>query len=428
MQVALGILLLLCFLVGVVAVMRGQSPIIVLMLLAILWAAMTGAPLREVLGKVIDGGATAYAGAVILIVFGAWFGQVLVQTGIAESLIRSAVELAGDRPLIVAWVVSLVTAFLFTSLYGVGAAIGVGVIALPIMMSMGIPPRVAAPAFTMAIGAGNYLNLVEFGIFQKFFPGIKYEGPYLRFFLIGCAVYLAMALAMSAWHLARGGTRRFAAVAAPAAQTAAWTRVPRYAYLAPAVPLAAVALLRWPMIPAFLLGIVFALLATGRSRSLKGSVDLFHKAFYDAFPDIATIAALWIICGMLIVAGQLPQVQQALQPIFRPVLPKTPLQAAVFFAGLAPLAIYRGPFAVVGTGAALLSIMLQSQFLAVPYLYALWRGPLCLQGSQDPTNSWTLWTLGFTKVTHKDFLRTALPFGWLMVAINAFIAYVMLGR
>jgi len=428
MQVALGILLLLCFLVGVVAVMRGQSPIIVLMLLAIVWAATTGAPLREVLGKVIDGGATAYAGAVILIVFGAWFGQVLVQTGIAESLIRSAVELAGDRPLVVAWVVSLVTAFLFTSLYGVGAAIGVGVIALPIMMSMGIPPRVAAPAFTMAIGAGNYLNLVEFGIFQKFFPGIKYEGASLRFFMIGGAVYLAMALAMSAWHLARGGTRRFAAVAGPAEGTAAWTRVPRYAYLAPAVPLAAVALLRWPMIPAFLLGIVFALLVTGRSRSLKGSVDLFHKAFYDAFPDIATIAALWIICGMLIVAGQLPQVQQALQPIFRPVLPKTPLQAAVFFAGLAPLAIYRGPFAVVGTGAALLSIMLQSQFLAVPYLYAVWRGPLCLQGSQDPTNSWTLWTLGFTKVTHKDFLRTALPFGWLMVAINAFIAYVMLGR
>ncbi|PYM87130.1 MAG: hypothetical protein DME09_00400 [Candidatus Rokuibacteriota bacterium] len=428
MQLALGILLLLCFLVGVVAVMRGQSPIIVLMLLAIVWAATTGAPLREVLGKVIDGGATAYAGAVILIVFGAWFGQVLVQTGIAESLIRSAVELAGDRPLVVAWVVSLVTAFLFTSLYGVGAAIGVGVIALPIMMSMGIPPRVAAPAFTMAIGAGNYLNLVEFGIFQKFFPGIKYEGASLRFFMIGGAVYLAMALAMSAWHLARGGTRRFAAVAGPAEGTAAWTRVPRYAYLAPAVPLAAVALLRWPMIPAFLLGIVFALLVTGRSRSLKGSVDLFHKAFYDAFPDIATIAALWIICGMLIVAGQLPQVQQALQPIFRPVLPKTPLQAAVFFAGLAPLAIYRGPFAVVGTGAALLSIMLQSQFLAVPYLYAVWRGPLCLQGSQDPTNSWTLWTLGFTKVTHKDFLRTALPFGWLMVAINAFIAYVMLGR
>lgn len=426
MQLALGILLLVFFLVGVIAVMRGQSPIIVLMLLAIVWAAATGAPLKEVLGKVIDGGATAYAGAVIIIVFGAWFGQILVQTGIAESLIRSAVELAGDRPLIVAWVVSLVTAFLFTSLYGVGAAIGVGVIALPIMMSMGIPPRVAAPAFTMAIGAGNYLNLVEFGIFQKFFPGIKYEGASLRFFVIGFGVYLGLALAMSAWQLARGGARRYAAIAQPEA-TAAWTRVPRWSYLAPAVPLTAVAFFKWPMIPAFLLGILFALLATRRGRSLRSTVDLFHKTFYDAFPDIATIAALWIICGMLIVAGQLPQVQQALQPIFQPILPKTPLQTSIFFAVLAPLAIYRGPFAVVGTGAAVLAIMLQAQYVAIPYLYAVWRGPLCLQGSQDPTNSWTLWTLGFTKVTHKDFLKTALPWGWLMVAINALIAYVMLG-
>src|SRR5205807_3112013 len=90
---------------------------------------------------------------------------------------------------------------------------------------------------TCALPICNYLNLVEFGIFQKFFPGITYEGAYLRFFVIGAAVYLGMALAMSAWHLARGGTRRFAAVAAPADETAAWTRVPRYAYLAPAVPL-----------------------------------------------------------------------------------------------------------------------------------------------------------------------------------------------
>jgi hypothetical protein len=48
----------------------------------------------------------------------------------------------------------------------VGAAIALGVIALPIMMSMGIPPWVAAPAFTMAIGAGNYANLVVFNIFK----------------------------------------------------------------------------------------------------------------------------------------------------------------------------------------------------------------------------------------------------------------------
>jgi hypothetical protein len=156
-------------------------------------------------------------------------------------------------------------------------------------------------------------------------------------------------------------------------------------------------------------------------------VAVFHKAFYDAFPDIATIAALWIICGMLIVAGQLDAVKAVLNPVFSPFIPHGPLGAAIFFALLAPLAIYRGPFSVVGTGAALLAVMLNADYVSPIFLYLCWRGPLCLQGSQDPTNSWTLWTIGYTKVSHAEFLRTALPWGWLMVAVNAFIAYFMFG-
>jgi hypothetical protein len=45
----------------------------------------------------------------------------------------------------------------------------------------------------------------------------------------------------------------------------------------------------------------------------------------------------------------------------------------------------------------------------------------------DPTNSWTLWTIGHTKVSHGQFLRTALPFGCIMVAVNSLICYLMLG-
>jgi Gnt-I system high-affinity gluconate transporter len=50
-----------------------------------------------------------------------------------------------------------------------------------------------------------------------------------------------------------------------------------------------------------------------------------------------------------------------------------------------------------------------------------------LQGSMDPTNSWTLWTIGYTKVSHGQFLKTALPFGCMMVAVNSLICYLMLG-
>jgi H+/gluconate symporter-like permease len=419
----LGILMLLVYVGIVVFIVKGESPIISLLLLAILWALLARVPVREILTQVIDKGGTAYANAIVIIVFGAWFGQALVQTGIAENIIRSAIELAGDRPVIVAIVVSLVTGLLFTSLYGVGAAIALGVIALPIMMSMGIPPYVAAPAFTMAIGAGNYVNLVEFNIFKPMFPGILYEMPYLKFYFTGFFVYLLCACAMSFFHLQFQGTRKYSAVtiSPPSRPKIAW-----YAYLAPAVPVVLVIACKWTMIPAFLLGILYAILATQfGKRSFRGSVDLFHKTFYDAFPDIATIAALWIICGMLIICGQLPAVQKVLNPVFGPLLPHTRLAASLFFAALAPLGIYRGPLVVVGTGAAVLAMFLNANFLSPLYLYCVWRGPLSLAGSQDPTNSWTLWTIGYTKVTHRQFLQTALPWGWLMVAINAFLAYWM---
>src|SRR5215475_16995 len=158
MDLGTGIALLIAFLAVVVLIIRGQSPIIMLLILAVLWSAIAGIGIDDIQKKILQGGGVAYASAVIIIVFGAWFAQVLIQTGIAESVIRSAVELAGDRP--------LVTALLFTSMYGVGAAIAIGIIALPIMMGQGIPPYVAAPAFTMGIGAGTFINLVQFGTFQ----------------------------------------------------------------------------------------------------------------------------------------------------------------------------------------------------------------------------------------------------------------------
>src|SRR5207245_9902957 len=124
-----------------------------------------------------------------------------------------AVELAWVRPLGTALTITLVTALLFTSMYGVGAAIAIGVIALPIMMSQGIPPHVAAPVFTMGIGAGTFINLVQFGTFQKLFPGLKYEAPYLTYWAVGMCVYILAAWLLAAFYLRSGGVRRLAAVA-----------------------------------------------------------------------------------------------------------------------------------------------------------------------------------------------------------------------
>jgi H+/gluconate symporter-like permease len=429
MEYTTGIALLAVFLVAVVLIVRGQSPIIMLLLLAIAWALIAGIGVHDIQAKVLQEGGVKYASAVIAIVFGAWFAQVLIQTGIAESVIRSAAELAGDRPLITAIVINLVTALLFTGMYGVGAAIAVGVVALPILMSQGIPARLAAPAFTMGVGAGMYVNPTLFSQFKPLFPGIQYEAPWLSFWMIGMGVYMLCAWLMIYFNLRILGVRKMASVDAAAAGEPSRRRTPYYTYLVPLVPVFMILVFKWDIIPTFLVSIVVALVLTWKDRSLQGHLNLFNKTFYDAFPDIATIAALWTICGMIIVAGQMPQISGALRPIFAPVLPHDNLQAALFFGLIGGvLSIYRGPLVVVGTGAALLAIILSNHEIPVPYLYSMWLGPTVMQGSVDPTNSWTLWTIGYTKVPHGQFLRTALPFGCLMVAINSAICYVLLGQ
>ena len=429
MEYTTGMILLAAFLVVVALIVRGQSPIIMLLLLAIVWAAIAGISVQDIQAKVLQGGGVQYASSVIVIVFGAWFAQVLIQTGIAESVIRSAAELAGDRPIITAIVINLVTALLFTSMYGVGAAIAIGVVALPILMSQGIPARLAAPAFTMGVGAGMYVNPALFGTFKPLFPGIQYQFPWLKFWMIGMGVYVLCAWLMIHFTLWRTGVRRMASVDPSAVAQPPRKRTAYYTYLVPLFPVLMIMVFKWEIIPTFLLSIVLALALTWKDRNFQGSLNLFNKTFYDAFPDIATIAALWIICGMIIAAGQTPQVSAALKPIFGPILPHTTLQTAIFFGVLGGIcSIYRGPLVVIGTGAAVLAIMLTNNDIPVPYLYAMWLGPTVMQGSVDPTNSWTLWTIGYTKVPHGQFLKTALPFGCLMVAINSAICYALLGQ
>ncbi|HKU99298.1 MAG TPA: hypothetical protein VJR58_28665 [Vineibacter sp.] len=426
MEMVTGLALLLAFLAVVVLIIRGQSPVIMLLVLAIVWAAIAGIGMNDIQAKVLQGGGVQFASAVIIIVFGAWFAQILIQTGIAESVIRSAVELAGDRPMVSAMIVTVVTALLFTSMYGVGAAIAIGVIALPIMMSQGIPPRLAAPAFTMGIGAGTMVNLVQFGTFQKLFPGIEYGGRHLTYWAVGACVYVLCAWLMTLIVLKRTGVRQMASIDA-AGGAPVRRRTPYYTYIVPIFPVLMIIFAKWEIIPTFILSIVLALALTWNDRTVQGHINLFNKTFYDAFPDIATIAALWTICGMIIVCGQMPQVSAALKPIFGPILPHTPLQAAIFFGVLGGIgSIYRGPLVVIGTGAAVLALVLANKDLPVPLLYSLWLAPTVMQGSVDPTNSWTLWTIGYTKISHGEFLKTALPFGCLMVALNSTIAYLML--
>ena len=86
----------------------------------------------------------------VLFFFGAFFGRILLDTGIAPALIRKTVELGGDRPVVTTILLTLVVAGIFTSMFGTGAVIAMGVIVLPILLSLGIDKRVALTSFMLA--------------------------------------------------------------------------------------------------------------------------------------------------------------------------------------------------------------------------------------------------------------------------------------
>ena len=103
--------------------------------MALALAALAGSSFAELEG-VLVAGTVRLAPVMAYVIFGALLSRVTMSTGIAETIIAYAAEFGGDRPLVVALVLSAAVAALFTSLYGLGAIIMVGSIVLPIMLTI----------------------------------------------------------------------------------------------------------------------------------------------------------------------------------------------------------------------------------------------------------------------------------------------------
>lgn len=125
--------------------------------------AMEGQGLIDVLTHIYAMGPAEYAKSILVnVFFGAFFGRVLVDSGITATLIRKVVELGGDKPRITMSLLCIVTAIIFMSMTGIGPVISIAVIVLPILMSLGISAPIALFSFMGSIMAGIFANVVNF--------------------------------------------------------------------------------------------------------------------------------------------------------------------------------------------------------------------------------------------------------------------------
>ena len=189
MEYVIGILLLLSFFGLVYYAVRGGNLMMGIFVMAIIWTALpmlgnllvknpefiaanadtVGISLKDALTKVFQSGPEGWGATLVNVIFGAWFGRVLMKTGIASTLIRKVTELGGDKPQITCILLCVVTTACFSSVFGAGAVVAIGVIVLPIFLSLGIPKTLATCSFMMSVGAGMFVNPVLYQQYSAFF-------------------------------------------------------------------------------------------------------------------------------------------------------------------------------------------------------------------------------------------------------------------
>lgn len=407
----IGLLLLLVFaLFAVLMLLRIMPAILAVPSMAIVVACIAGMPFNQILSDVIATGAVRLAPAYIAVFAGAMLGRVMIETGIAEGIIKRAAEFGGERPMIVAGALMVVTAVLFTSLNGLGAIIMVGSLVLPIMMSLGLPRKLAATLFLMAYATGYILNLALLRLLREVLQVAPTASlpPQVGRFAFGLFVITALVVTIHAMLAAsRSNNISFWAITDTKELTASSgkaARVPFVAFLTPFVPLMLFFVFGWSDLPAFIGGALFGIATT----NLRAGIRTLSAAMVRGVEDGAPAALLMVGIGMLLNALTYPAVKTALTPLVTALPLTSPVVYVLFFGLLSPLALYRGPLNPYGVGIGVYSIMFAAGALPALALLAAIMSVVQVQGVCDPTNTQNVWVANYTGVSVEEITRATI--------------------
>jgi hypothetical protein len=443
-NVIIGIIMVLSFFGLVWYCVKGYNLMVGFFVMSVLWtcialignqitpnSAMEGKTLIDVLTNVFQTGPENYGKSILVnIFFGAFFGRVLIDTGIAATLIRKVVELGGDKPRITMSLLCIVTAVIFTSMTGIGPVISIAVIVLPIMLSLGIPAPIAMFSFMGSIMAGIFGNIVNFKQYQAIFATANpdyasYDYPtYFKFGMIGMAVSLIVVLVVANLSMNKKKTSYAWAATADSGNSA---DAPAISWIAVILPMVGVIVFKAPIILAFIVSGLFALLTCGKLKGGFANIcRMLAKQFSDGAIDVAPMV------GFLLTLSMFNNAATYASPYFKVllggVIPESAILLCVLFAILTPLGFFRGPLNLVGCGSAILAVVVSIAAWPVQFLYPLFAVTTIAPQHLDVTQSWVAWGFGYTKVTTKDYMKMSIPTGWIIGIILCAIVFVLYGN
>lgn len=418
-----GILIVAAFLFFAFLMYQQKIPsFLALLAMSILIPLIAGAPLSgdDSILTIVNNGSYGLASSIPALLFGAWVGEIMNQTGITKDIIRRASELAGDRPLVVGIVMYIVVALLFTTLTGLGAHIMVAMLVLPILTAVGIKPLVAGCLVILARSTGLVFNMSQWTIYMSA-TGLDVE-PIKDFAIIVSACGMVIGLAFVVYQLKIKKTTAWAApVKAVGLETE--NKVPLIALLTPLVPFPLVIGLKWAIIPALVAAALFGALTT----SWKNLFSVMSKTIHEAFKVSAPALVLYLMIGMILSAMKNPYVSEKLLSFVGPILPSGQIGFIAFFMLLAPLCLYRGPLNLWGMGAGVLGLLVSAGAMPTMAIVAGFLAVQLIQLSSDPTNTHNVWTADYFGLEVNSLSKVMMPTMWiacaLAVIIGSFIYY-----
>lgn len=378
------------------------------------------------LQNVIQAGAVRLGDAIMVSIFAGWLGIVMERTGISETMIKKGAELGGDKTMVVTLILYVVACLLFTVVNGLGTVIMIGTIVIPILISVGLDKFTASSVILFAYCVGNNINLSNVNTLAGITEA-KYEDT---FTILAICSAVEFVLGIAFFVLRSRTTGKKYAFSAPLQQADTGEYHIKgitggLAMITPLIPLLLALVLKIPLIPAFLVAIVWAAVFTFRGHTWKSTMNMLTKSMFDGFSATAPSITLMIGIGMLLAAINQDTVKTALAPIMKVVTPGSMVMFILFFIILAPLCLYRGPLNLWGLGAGIAALMIGMNKLPLNAIMGGFCAVSIMQLLCCPTNTHNVWVCSYTGEEVTDVTKKLTPWAWPVVAVGVITSAIM---
>jgi hypothetical protein len=276
-------------------------------------------------------------------------------------------------------------------------------IAIPLFLSAGIEPVVAASLILFGLNIGLLFNVSQYQLY------VDTIGMDMNVILSTSAVMGVICAIVTIVYIVVN-TRSSKKSAAWAAKAPAKTDVNPVALIMPLVPIVLVFFLKWNAETALLISIIVTVLIT----KPKEAIQVLSSSVVEGIKDVAGVVGLMMGIGILLNGVSATQTSSLMQPIISAIVPSNPIVYVILFTILSPLALYRGPLNMYGLGSGLAKIMVAAGTLSASAVGMALRSTSVVQCVSDPTNTQNVIVADYANVDVNDILKSTLPYTMVM--------------